>query len=107
MNASQVISGYESLANLSGQMREAAVQGEWDKLIELEQEYLRSIAEIKPLDEVDMDAASNLRKAELIKKILANDAEIRNRTKSWMDQLQRNMQSNRQELRLNRTYIAI
>lgn len=102
---SQVISDYESLAELSGKMREAANQGEWDKLISLEQEYGRQVAHINSSDESSkLDEISRQRVVQLIRTILANDTEIRNQTQNWMGQLQNIMQSNRQEQRLNQTY---
>lgn len=105
MNNTQVISNYESLSVLTGQMREAAMQGEWDQLIDLEQQCSRHVATMKPVDAVaTLDESARQRKIQLIKKILADDAEIRNHTEVWMGQLQRIMQSNRQEQRLQQVY---
>lgn len=105
MNASQVIVNYESLSALTAQMRDAAAQGEWDALVGLEQQCSRQVAAMRPLDTVTaLDEPSRQRKIQLIKKILADDADIRNRTESWMAQLQRVMQSNRQEQRLSQAY---
>jgi flagellar protein FliT len=105
MNGNQVISNYESLSVLTEQMREAAVQGEWDQLIDLEQRCSLHVAAMKPADAVAvLDEPSRQAKIRLIKKILANDADIRSRTVEWMGQLQRIIQSNRQEQRLQHTY---
>lgn len=105
MTTHQVIENYESLSALTNQMRSAAEQGEWDALVELEQQCSRKIAEMKPIDaSVALDERSRQLKIQLIKKILANDAEIRNRTQAWMGQLQHILQSNRQEQRLQRAY---
>lgn len=105
MNSDPVIHIYESLAKLTGEMRVAASQGEWDKLIGLEQEYSRQVADINSTDEIP-DDATRLRVVQLIRTILDNDTEIRNQTKTWVGQLQNIMQSNRQEQRLNQTYGA-
>ena len=103
----QVVNHYETLATLSGKMREAANQGEWDKLIEFEHEYNRLIADINSSEEIpEKDAASRQRAAQLIREVLDDDADIRNLTKNWLAQLQNIMQSNRQEQRLNQTYGA-
>jgi flagellar protein FliT len=60
---------------------------------------------MKPVDaEVNLDETARLRKLELITKILADDAEIRNLTQIWMGQLQLSMQSNRQEQLLLHAY---
>lgn len=107
MNASQVIANYEALSILSGQMLEAAIGDEWDRLISIEQQYHGLVAATKPLDaEIMLDEAARHRKKQLINKILADDAEIRKRTKAWMSQLQLSMQSNRQEQRLLQAYKA-
>lgn len=105
MNTPQVISSYESLSVLTSQMRDAAVHGEWDQLISLEQQCSQHVATMKPVDTVvTLDESARQRKIQLIKKILADDAEIRNHTEVWMGQLQRIMQSNRQEQRLQQAY---
>jgi len=105
MSTQNVISNYESLASLTGAMRAAAVDGEWDALVGLEQQCSRQVAIMKSADgQTGLDEATRQQKIKLIKKILADDAEIRNRTESWMGQLQRVMQSNRHEQRLNQSY---
>lgn len=105
MSSSQVVSNYESLSVLTERMREAATRGDWDQLIDLEQQCSRHVAAMKPVDAVAvLDESSRQAKIQLIKKILANDADIRSRTMEWMGQLQRIIQSNRQEQRLQHTY---
>lgn len=105
MGRSQVIANYESLSAITGQMRDAAVRSEWDTLIGLEQQCSRHVAAMKPADAATtLDEPARQRKIQLIKKILADDAEIRNRTEVWMMQLQRIMQSNLQEQRLQQAY---
>jgi flagellar protein FliT len=60
---------------------------------------------MKPLDASStLDEPDRQNKIRLIKEILANDAEIRNRTQTWMTQLQHILQSNQQEQRLQRAY---
>ena len=105
MSDNQIIMNYESLSDLTAQMREAAVGGEWDRLIDLEQHAAGIVAAMKQADASAMlDEPSRRRKAQIIKKILAHDADIRSRTVAWMGQLQRIMQSNRQEQRLQQAY---
>lgn len=107
MSPSQVVANYESLSALTGQMREAAEHGNWDELISIEQQRSELVAAVKPLDaEVKLDEAARQRKNQLISIILADDAEIRNLTQAWMGQLQLNMQSDIQELRLLKEYGA-
>jgi flagellar protein FliT len=107
MSIQSVIDDYESLSALTHEMRIAAEQGEWDKVLVLEQQSKHCIASLKSADELSLlDKTTQPRKVELIKKILADDTEIRQRTSAWMSQLQRIMQSNRQEQKINQAYGA-
>lgn len=103
---SMLLEEYQRLSGITGQMREAAAGGEWDRLISLEKECKRKVEEIKPRDVVPADPDERAQKVALLKKILADDADIRSRTESWMEQLQRIMQSNRSEQRLQQAYLA-
>ena len=103
---SLLLEDYQRLSGITGQMREAAAGGEWDRLIALEKECSRKVEEIKPHDCVPSNPDERAQKVALLKKILADDADIRNRTESWMEQLQRIMQSARSEQRLQQTYLS-
>lgn len=103
---SLLLEDYQRLSGLTGQMRDASIQGEWDRLVNLEQECKRKVEEIKPRDSVPASPEERALKLALIKKILADDAEIRNRTEGWMAQLQGIMQSARSEQKLQQTYLA-
>lgn len=107
MCASQIISDYESLSNLTGQMREAAVQGDWDHLLEMEAQCKQHVAHMRLLEDDEfLDEATRKLKVSFIHSILANDAEIRQRTEVWMQQLQRILHNNHQETRLQQTYLS-
>ena len=107
MSTAQVIANYEALSALTGKMRDAAMRGEWDDLIAIEQQRGKLVAAMKPLDsQARLDEATRQRKNALITEILAADAEIRNLTQAWMDQFQLTMQSSVQELRLLKEYGA-
>ncbi|OIR11443.1 flagellar protein FliT [mine drainage metagenome] len=103
---SMLLEEYQRLSGITGQMRDAAAGGEWDRLISLEQECKRKVDEIKPRDVVPSNPEERAQKIALLKKILADDADIRSRTESWMEQLQRIMHSNRSEQRLQQTYLV-
>ncbi len=103
---SLVIEKYESLARITAKMREAAVQSEWDLLVELEELSSAQVAELKEIDLRPIDEATRIRKVALIKRILADDAEIRSKIEPWMDQLQRIMDAARSEDRLQRAYTS-
>lgn len=99
-----IIEHYQFLSGITGKMREAATLGEWDHLIELEQQCSQRVAILKQQDNTPADEATRQQKAALIRKILADDAAIRSKTEPWMAQLQRIMQSTRTEQRLQQAY---
>ena len=102
-----VIENYEFLSSIMGQMRAAAAQGEWDNLVELENQCSRRVETMKATDAATpIDENTRLRKVALIQKILADDKEIRTHTEKWMTQLQRQIQSTGQERRLQQAYSA-
>lgn len=103
---SLLLEDYQRLSGITGQMRDAATSGEWDRLIALEKECKRKVEEIKPREMVPVNPDEREQKIALLKKILADDADIRNRTEGWMEQLQFLMQSNRSAQRLQQTYLA-
>ncbi|MEQ1813340.1 MAG: flagellar protein FliT [Candidatus Nitrotoga sp.] len=105
MNSLQIITCYESLSVLTERMCEAAAHGEWDKLINIEQQRGRQVATMRLAEASAMlDEPTRQRKKQLIEKILADDTRIHRHTEKWLKQLQCIMQSNRQEQRLQQTY---
>jgi len=102
-----VIENYEFLSALTAKMREAATQGEWDHLVELEKQCSQRVQAIKAQDaSTPINEEMRLRKVALIRQMLADDAEIRNQTQPWMAQLQQLIQSAGQERRLQQAYFA-
>ncbi|MFH1870156.1 MAG: flagellar protein FliT [Pseudomonadota bacterium] len=95
------------MATLTRQMREAAAQGDWDKLICIEHQCSELVIVMKAVDAaVTLDDAARHRKDQVIADILADNTEIRNYVQVWMGQLQHNMQSNRQEQLVLKAYGA-
>lgn len=106
-NNQQVILNYQSLSELSSEMRQAADEGDWDKLIELEHQYRIQADNLALADELELpDEISRQEKINLIRKILEDESEIRRHTENRMNELQNVIQSNRQEQLLNQTYVA-
>ena len=100
-----VIENYEFLSSIMDQMRMAASQGDWGHLVELEGQCSQRVEIMKAQDaSTPTDENTRLRKAALIRKILADDKEIRNHIEPWMAQLQHLIQSNGQERRLQQAY---
>lgn len=99
-----VIDNYQHLSNITSQMRTAAAQGEWDQLVELELQCSQYVETMKQQDLAPMDESVRLKKVALIRKILADDAAIREQTVPWMAQLQRIIQSSRSEQLVKQAY---
>jgi len=101
-----IIADYQHLSDLTGKMREAASNNDWDGLIALEKMCANQVAQLKPRDGVPADESARREKAALIRKMLADDKAIREQTEPWMRQLQQIMQSARSEQRLQNAYLA-
>ncbi len=105
MSSCQVITCYETLSALTGKMRDTAVQGEWDKLVGIGQQCSQQIALIEPMDaRATLDEPAQRHKIQIIKKILADDTEIRNLTEARMGQMRHILKNNRQEQQLQQAY---
>jgi len=102
-----VITNYESLSSITGQMRSAAANGEWERLVELEKQCSRRVESIMVLDSsTPLDESSRKRKLELIRKILSDDEAIRNCTQPWMAQLQKLIQGTVQQRNVLNAYVG-
>ena len=101
-----ILQTYGSLAAKSGQMLDAARNGDWERLIELEQDCRAIAATLKRVEHgtAGPDAAYLERKAELIHKVLADDAAIRQFTEPRMTHLATYLGSAQQENRLRQAY---
>lgn len=103
---SLILEEYQRLSDITGKMREAANAGEWDDLIALERRCAQEVDALKPHDITPADEAERRLKVSLIKKMLADDKVIRERTEPWMLQLQQIMQSARTEHRMQQAYLS-
>lgn len=101
-----VIEHYQLLSGFTGKMREAAALGEWEKLVELEHQCSQHVALMQQQDPAPANESIRPQKVALIHKILADDAAIRDQTMPWMAELQRNMQSSRNEQRITQAYTS-
>jgi flagellar protein FliT len=100
-----IISKYESMSELMGQMVVAARAGDWDALLALESSCTALVNALKcaepgwPLSESLRD-----RKSTLIRKMLSDDAQIRNLTEPWLSQLGSLIGNTTRRRKLTRTY---
>ena len=105
MNSPQIITTYETILAITGQMLEAARNDEWDRLVALEKNCKKLVEElIAENDGLPLSSQFQQRKAEIIRKVLADDAEIRNITEPWMMQLQNLLGSAGRERKLSEAY---
>jgi flagellar protein FliT len=74
----QYFARYEAIAAISDRMLVAARKALWNELVVLQEEYRRLVDALKHAEEgVKLDDAERTRKYELIRRILADDAAIR------------------------------
>jgi len=90
MTANDVLSMYENLAGITGQMKGAAQVGDWTGFDRLNVQA--SVAAGAAIGGVPaLDGAKRQRKIDLLKQLMANDRAIRDVTDPWMGQLDRAM----------------
>lgn len=98
---------YEEMTTLSARMVEAARRNDWDSLIELE----RSVSALRlrlaeDEDSSHLERMARERKAALIQRILADDAEIRRHTEPWMEQVRQFLGGARKKRQVDQAYGA-
>jgi len=107
MNSQEVISLYETVAGITTQMLDAARNGDWDRLVVLETRCSSHVQQLRNGEPPEpLSGMVRQRKVEIIKKILADDREIRNLTEPWMAHLSMLMQSTGVERKLSQVYGA-
>jgi flagellar protein FliT len=107
MNSEQVISLYETMSELTGQMLLAAQSRDWENLAELESHcasHVRSLKQGEPV--AALSGANRARKVEIIHQILAHDRQIRDLTEPWMAELSALINSTSTERKLSMAYGA-
>jgi flagellar protein FliT len=102
-----VIEAYEHLAEVTGRMREAALQEDWDSVIALESECASVYTHLVAVDAAaTFDKASQRRKSELICKLLEDDAKIRERMSGQLARIWQLIDGRGKIDRLNSAYGA-
>ena len=99
---------YESIGYVSRLMLDAARQGNWETIIDAERCCAGLIARLKSgnADAEPLDAPSRRRKFEILKSVLAHDAEIRALTQSRMREIEGDLRSARAARAVATTYTA-
>jgi flagellar protein FliT len=107
MNSQEVISLYETVADITDQMLAAARNGNWDELVVLEARCANHVAVLKTAEPpAPLSGLLRERKVKILQKILSDDREIRNLTEPWMAHLSKLINSTGTERKLNKAYGA-
>ena len=107
MNSNQVISLYETMSDLTGQMLIAAQSRDWENLAELESHCAAHVQELKDGETVvALSGDLRARKVTLIQEILAHDRAIRDLTSPWMAELSALISSSGKARKLSAAYGA-
>ena len=105
MDGDHILTIYSGIADLTRQMLAAARAGEWDTLIALEKACSAHFARLLAgEDNRPRNAEYQRRKAELIRSVLDDDAQIRLLVEPWQAQLSALIGHNGQQRRLRQTY---
>ncbi|CAN7683671.1 MULTISPECIES: flagellar protein FliT [Duganella] len=108
MTSQDILSVYAAMADLTGQMVQAATRSDWDLLVLLEQ---RCAAHVQALREQEpqqpMQGADRERKIELIRQMLNADRQIRDLTMPWMAQLSKLINATGTERRVINAYGSV
>lgn len=109
MSNEEMIRTYENILAVTAQMLEAARAADWDLLVNREQEcrqLVESLMNAGNENNIVLEPQVHKRKVEIIRKVLADDAEIRNLTEPWMQRLQHLLTSVGHERKLHAAYNA-
>ena len=95
---------YRKISMVSTEMVECARQGDWDALVEAERRCKALINDLRALGEREMTPEEFEEKRRIFRKMLAEDAEIRDLAQPWMRRLQTILASASNERRLDASY---
>ena len=96
---------YESISAASGHMLHAAQEGDWDELVEQEKACARLIDALRASgSERHLSGESLKRKGVILRKVLAEDAEIRRLLQPRLNRLEQLLHSSATARRLGDTY---
>ena len=102
-----MIGTYENILAVTAQMLDAARAADWDLLVVREQacrELVERLMNARTDNDLVLEPQARKRKVEIIRKVLADDAEIRNLAEPWMQRLQHLLTSIGQERKLHAAY---
>jgi flagellar protein FliT len=105
MTSQEIVATYEAMSNITAQMVAAASAADWSRLVLLEQQCASYVATLKASEPpAALEGASREKKVAAIRKMLADDRQIRDLTVPWMAKLAGLINSTGTERRLARAY---
>lgn len=100
-----ILDCYDRMSAASGRMLAAAVSGDWDALAAAENDCSAIVGRLKALGDTNQLSESGThRKMRVIRKVLAEDAQIRQFTQPWMQTIETLLCGKVTERRLQSTY---
>ena len=109
MTSQDILSIYESMQELTGQMLLAAADSDWDQVVELERRcsaHVQTLREQEQTQGQAMQGASRDKKVAILKQLLSDDRQIRDLAMPWMARLSAMMNSSNAQRRLANAYNA-
>jgi flagellar protein FliT len=104
-SAEQLFGRYEAIAKVVAQMLGAAREDKWTVLIELQKKYSELVDSLRPIDATfELDEHQRARKHDLIRRILSDDAAIRDLATPRLARLSALLASSRHTRALNEMY---
>lgn len=89
----QFLTCYDAVSEASGRMLDAARSSDWESMVSAERECAELISRLKRLGAPDgMSEPARRRRIETLRKIVADDAQIRELTQPWLLTLDRFIQ---------------
>ena len=98
------LAGYEVMAEISGRMLGAAQESDWDRFIAEEKRCRDLVADLQTRAQASLSAAERTRKLALLRKMLSDDAQIRDLAEPWMKHLQDTLETSENHHRLGESY---
>jgi flagellar protein FliT len=100
-----VMDCYEKIAPLTGRMLELARAGDWEGLMQLEQQFRSCVERLKEIElAAPLEPSQLVRKHNLLSRILADDAEIRDIVTPELAQLSSLLGNMHRQQHLNHAY---
>lgn len=105
IDTERLLSAYDTLSATTGHMLAAARSADWDRLVSLEQDCADIVALLASIENEDpLPVSIRERKTALLRKVLADDAAIRDITQPYLRRLEAMLGTNRCEQRLLNAY---